>query len=906
MNTQGLFDNFNSGNASQHQKVLNYIDTSPFQEGYWQNWKKLFKLTEQGLREIEDWDEPIAHQLLNLMTHFLIRLDHQEALSLQGRFPTKLTLRYMKRRGRRLMWHLAKNVPHLYRMTAERLILSHESAKVDEKLSMDYKNHWITLDVLLGKSRRSRQLGHGQGAYTFESKQYHLHYPEEGLAAVWDQEFDFLKRLLSKNMPWQIHEFAVKVLTRNQQTITRLSNQQLAWFFESPSLWLKRAAIRYIDAHVAHLTFSPELLATRWYYGNFKITNQVPLNNQPKFVERIAGFFGLTSATQINWYHQFKKALKDLVIKALGEGDTSKRIVRAIKFLQAERSFFISDQEAYDLAESLFKIDHPLTRKLAFKVAKKAQTYEAAHWLNAARHSEDHLQQLLAIYRNKISGTYRWGGYQEYAQYMFVEHPDVIDFGWEMAEKYLRVKEVANIWSRLLRSRKENALKLLRLNVQSRHAVKWFTASHANQMGHLYAYAPEKLAFMIEHGLPPIQDLLMNQIKHSFEFNPLIFLYLVTCLPTTQRQIIFDHGLPKLRNQDVLADILLDEHMLPHILQRIGTNDWGIKALLMIIAHSKPTLEGVKAVVAEVFKESFNTQLLMECLDQLLASANKSLFVEAIASEPLALLQHSQWVPRHFWLDFLNEIPSEHLDKFKQTFAQVVLTLGEEVLQVTHPVFEDLLLQWLSHHQQTIDLQSETLLKACIHRLPKIRQWGFVHADQLGLRATFALKLIESEVPDTVQFAQNYFHEILHQQETLADDLLMLCDSPVATTRDFGLELLQKVKISTEQKSQLLAYLSEHVDEKIQTYVSERLLQKQNTNNQAFIKEFDRAMLRKKNHNKTARENVKKRWSQQAEVEAATLMELAKTGNKRDAEWAIFQLTKLSLKGEKIDGFVLE
>lgn len=899
MNTREIFESFASNQPSAHQKILKYIDETPFHENYWKDWKKLFKLTEEALREVQNWQSPDSQRLLDLMVHFLVRIDRQDILKLKGKFPTKLTMRYMKRRGRRLMWFLAKNAPAEYRVAAEQLILSHEHATPLQAIGMDYKNHWITLDILLGKSQRSKQLGHGQGAYIYENTRYHLHQPEEGMAAVWNQDFDFLRKLLKKSMPWQIHEFAVKILARNQQPIHQLFEQQLVRFFESSSLWLIITAKNYIKTHADKLTFPPHLLAHQWYFDNFKISNSAP---KAGFASWVGNFLGIES-TKKKWHKRFKKALNTLVVTELKKGNASKRVVRAVNFLQIEGGFMLSPNEVYNLAEVLFKTKSDIMREMAFNVAKSSDTYDAPYWLSAARHSENHLQQLIKVYRKAMENTYRYSwGHREFSGYMFVEHPDVVNFGWELAERYLRVAEVTHIWGRLARSKKDNAKTLLRLNIQAPQAIQWFTVSHSSQMDHLYTYSPEVLSLIIAEGLPPIRDLLLSQITQAFEFNPLMFLYLVSTLTNTYRNDILQKCLPKFAQQNVLTD----PESLTDILQRIGEDTWALGALLAIVMQSEATQDEINLFALEMFREKYRAKVLMSELGQLSDSPNKVLFIGALSQNPEELATYSHLIPTDFWVDLLTQMPEEYLNNFKQVFAKVILTLGSEVLDITHPAFDDLLVSWLKHYHKTIDFKTSVLFDVCIHRLPKVRNWGYDHVTQLGLRANFALKLLESEMPETVGFAKAYFSSSTINDGNFVDNLLALCDSPVASTRDFGLDLLKRVEISSKQQTMLLTYLSEHSNDKIQTYVSEKLLQEEQATEKNYVRTFDKAMLRRKNRSKTARENVKKRWSQSTEVDVNTLLELAKTGNQKDSEWAIFELTKLTLQGKEIEGFVLD
>lgn len=907
MNTREIFENFASDQPSAHRKVVAYINESPFREDYWMDWKKLFKLTEKGVRRVQNWEAPASQRLLELITCFLIRIDQHDIFKPQGKFPTKLTVRYMKRRGRRLMWFFAKNAPQQYRQIAESILLSHEYTSPATPRQIDYKNHWITLDILLGKSRRSKQTGHGQGAYEFEVGRYHLHHPEEGMAAAWDTDFAFVQKLLNKRLPWQIYDFAVKVLHRNQQAIEAIAEVNLLTFFESSSQWLRLSAREHISQHSTTVRFPPQLLAYHWFYSNAKVRNVSNTaqdnDNSSAFMQWISHLFGEESLEKRR-HKRFKNSLKTIIIKELKQGNTSQRVARSIQLLQNEGGFTIPQNEVYEIAETLFKINNNIARDIAFRVAKEAQTYDAPYWLNAARHSETDLERLIDIYRNKMSNTYRYSwGHREFSDYMFVPHPKVVDFGWELAERYLRVNEVSSIWGKLVRNKQDNALELLKLNIQAPHAMQWFVASHSNQMDHLHTYSPQRMAFIIKEATPPIGKLLLDQITQVFEFNSLMFLYLVSCLSHEQRNSILEKCLPKFSQQA----LMIDEDFLVHTLIRLDGDSWGMRALLAIVSRADVSQEDVDLVVFNLLKEEDRAQAFVQEMYTLQGTANEALFMRALGKNPAALLAHSAHIPNNLWLSLFNNLPEDQQESFKKVFAQVVLSLGSEVLEINYPAFEDSLVHWLTNHSAQVDVASGLLLKVCIHRLPKVRQWGYDKAMQIGLTPNIALQLLESGLPETMNFAKAYFDNITVNHDHFVDNLLTLCDSPKAATRNYGLSLLNNIDVSTTQGALLLSYLSEHSDTQIQTYVAEKLLeQKPSVSQKTAIKDFDKAILRRKNRNKTAREHVKKRWSQHTEVDVKTLLELAKTGNQQDAEWAIIQLTKLSLQGKEIEGFVLD
>ncbi|WP_299462039.1 hypothetical protein [uncultured Microscilla sp.] len=544
---------------------------------------------------------------------------------------------------------------------------------------------------------------------------------------------------------------------------------------------------------------------------------------------------------------QFKSSLKTLVVQQLKTGNTSASVLQSIQFLHHTGDFSMSPQEVYTLAEMLFKADSQVTREVAFCMAKNAPTYDAPYWLNAARHSETHLRDLIRIYRQKIHQAHHHNGaQQEFSDYMFIAHPAVINFGWELAERYLRTKEVREIWGKLIRNRKENAWQLLQLNIQAPSAVQWFVASHNNQMAHLYTYSPEKIAFIIKKGAPPVRHLLLGQITQSFECNPLMFLCLVSNLAHQQRTQLLYKCLPQFAQQT----LSIDEGFLAHTIQRLGESAWGLKALLTIVAHAQVTQAETDQVVGLMLEEAHSAQVLMQCLAALLDTKNKALFVKALGQNPDKLLAYSQYIPQQTWVDLLRQMPATYLPDIKQVFAQAMPTLGDEILNITAPLFEDTLIDWLECHQAKIQAPLDApklLYKICIHPLPKVRQWGHIQALRQGLKADFALKLLESGLPETVNFAKTYFDSITIEDSHFVDNLLTLCDSPITTTRNYGLALLQKIEVNSTKEALLLAYLTEHADAKIQTGVAQKLLQTSPSLSQApFVKKNDQAALCRK------------------------------------------------------------
>ena len=95
----------------------------------------------------------------------------------------------------------------------------------------------------------------------------------------------------------------------------------------------------------------------------------------------------------------------------------------------------------------------------------------------------------------------------------------------------------------------------------------------------------------------------------------------------------------------------------------------------------------------------------------------------------------------------------------------------------------------------------------------------------------------------------------------------------------------------------------ENTDPQIQLFVAEQIQLRQA--NELMAKQFDKAILRSKNRSRKAKELVKNRVDDNLLIDPQTLLELARGKNKKDADWAILQLTKLSIQGEAVEGFSL-
>jgi hypothetical protein len=185
-----------------------------------------------------------------------------------------------------------------------------------------------------------------------------------------------------------------------------------------------------------------------------------------------------------------------------------------------------------------------------------------------------------------------------------------------------------------------------------------------------------------------------------------------------------------------------------------------------------------------------------------------------------------------------------------------------------------------------------------------LRQWGLAKAAELGMSIMFGLQLLESGIPDTMATGRTYFNGLATGSDDEREAALALCDSPSKEVRTFGMDYLAQRKDKLKDQPEVLAFLSEHADAFVQAFVSREISEQ--ALNQPFVERFDKEILRMKNRSRKAKEHTKRRVEESLKVDVQVLKEVARSGGKTDAEWAIVQLTKKALAGEEIDGFVLD
>lgn len=241
-------------------------------------------------------------------------------------------------------------------------------------------------------------------------------------------------------------------------------------------------------------------------------------------------------------------------------------------------------------------------------------------------------------------------------------------------------------------------------------------------------------------------------------------------------------------------------------------------------------------------------------------------------------------------------------------FAGSFLEAGDPALvEITDPPFETLLHQWVLAHAELFTRGSAPLLTAATHPLPAVREWALGRVRAEGMDLSFALRLLESAVPPSMALGRTFFEAVPPGDPAGLTYALALCDSPERAVRAYGREFIQ-ARWDTLPQADVVRGLAEHGDPEANRFLAE-LLARPDARSAAELEEvraFDRGVLRARNRGRRAKEQVKERLSQAETPDVPLLLELARSGTPRDAEWALSQLARLAAEGHVVEGLSLD
>jgi hypothetical protein len=214
-----------------------------------------------------------------------------------------------------------------------------------------------------------------------------------------------------------------------------------------------------------------------------------------------------------------------------------------------------------------------------------------------------------------------------------------------------------------------------------------------------------------------------------------------------------------------------------------------------------------------------------------------------------------------------------------------------------------MLVEYLNMNPERLGVDSEFARVAATSTDTTLQTAAVASLQYFGHVPNVWLQLAESALPATVQVARHYL-ESLRGVAEIERAVLACLDSGVQSAREIGLDLLHANQPVLAQDHFWLA-LAESDEPSVQKLVAEELLVRDLSYLSA---DFDRRVLTARRRNRSAKEAIKKRLDQAGSPimsdpdRVTALMNLARSRNRRDSEWAMTRIADLALRGIEIEG----
>ncbi|TAE74351.1 MAG: hypothetical protein EAZ85_04775 [Bacteroidetes bacterium] len=935
-------------------EMIQFVKQKPFAKDYWNILKLIYKKAEQYLLSIEvnlsQKEERIS--VANLMSNFLLRLDVlNHSNDVKTEFPTALTVDYMKRRARRFMKELGNKDKELYIKIAKQIILNSNT----KENKINPQSQLVAADILFGKSNRLKYIDSRTGYKWINS--YHLHQKEERFAEYWDESPEFIQSIFQKdNLPDEVYDFAVKLSTRNEWGIPLVNEKMLVRFFNSSSIALKKLAVQKTYAEFSFRVVSPELYAGLWLYADLSTEKRINEINKKR------------NQNAPDWYKKLAEALAEYTFEMLKNGNANKRVMRSIDFLQQIYPDILAKKDWTPMAKALMSSPVTTLRNIGFAAMKKADFSQAFYWLEAWLSKQRDIIKDYKEYERFVDIFYEKCpkniSANELKPFIFAKntHYFLVEFAWNMSLKNNNQWYYYQLWSKITsyysNVKFEQVFMYSCQSPSGRIAFERYFRYYSYNISYLTG---KILDILFEYGNEKIKNMFTEQFVTQFINNLGYYLKQLVEYPEHIKQQLIIKIWDSLYKDKKEKNFFSYYSYGQQALQIAEENDFALRFLMELFEKIKITDSSWKIIINNMFNyPKFSKELLTflktlsdkdprvlkfienisitdiqsnariipskyieivvkklswEAVLDLVANTNNDVFM-ILQPFILPILEKKQ-AELGFWKKILEQVIQgqnrqlgirllENPTFFELFLQQKDLTL----LDMQEQEYEDLLLQWVQKNTQYFEMESQELFKLCMHKIPKVREFGLHHAEKLGMTLVFALRFFESNTPDMVNFSKKYFNEIKIKSIEETEAILAMCDSPNKNVRQFGLEYLNNRKQHLAEKTLvILECLTENADTLVQTFVSKEITEIPANNltnsTKKFIEKFDDEMLRLKNKGRKTKEFIKNRVENTLQIDTKTLINLARVGTKADKEWAIEQMTKKALAGENIDGFIL-
>lgn len=818
------------------------------------------------------------------------------------RHPSDKTIGYMKRRARRHLRQLASEDAAAYVAVAAE-VLRHTAGQ-----HRYLPTNWVVADILYGGGKRLAQKRHGRGPVVLTPARWRRWRREERVPDAWDAApGTAIDLLLRPQLAWPIHECVFRQLQMKQRGLPRqlltqpglLAEAQrwelLTAYLASPSPWLIHGAIAALNLLKTDLQprlaeLPPELVAGWTFYADGLERKAIAARVTKSQLDRQA--FAVA----------FTRLLAGYLEQAAGR--SSRRLADAAQLLGRYPDVIPSDLLGHYLPllvtsgeqhvrglglAALRRLDpNQLLAKLPefadLPEKTRATVLKAAH--AAVSGARLHVDAILGL--------------------VYHDHPWCRKAGWRLLTAADDTTG-ASVWSNVLYSGRMG--EALRSALTSRDAMQVLRRVQGQlNMSNVFSRVFELVGHLLpdqrNDGVEAMLELARDLSFSKSEIRRLLapgdwwrqlagwqFLAVSqTPDPLIAKEIERLLANPEANGADrvlvlpavaTLLKRLQDGHFLnvllveqPALLARLPAGVIGFvlslvsadQVVLPILSAADEDWPKLREILLKLVGRDLDTVTFFHAVEQGLEQDIEGVLARRICED----------------------------EAFRERFLAAET---DEVMKLKAPELDAWLVAWAEQRQERFTANSPALLTAATHPGRAFRDWGLARCQLESMALPFALRLLESELPEAVAHGKRYMDQQPSGSEAEAGAILALLDSPEPSVQAYGIELREE-RLAGAGAPELLRQLGEHGHPQIRTYVARQL----KAQPPAPAPDFDRRVLRRRRYARDAKEHVKDRLAEVDELDVELLKELARGQCRRDADWAWQQLGRLAARGVDIEG----
>lgn len=271
----------------------------------------------------------------------------------------------------------------------------------------------------------------------------------------------------------------------------------------------------------------------------------------------------------------------------------------------------------------------------------------------------------------------------------------------------------------------------------------------------------------------------------------------------------------------------------------------------------------------------------------------------------LDVLSKSEDILEVLWNNFERKLDDVNLNYLLNKALIVDCLMTQYVFHNISKIQEsqvEFFLQYCQSNTELVLNNLNALKSMCTSQIISIQNWALSLIKKNNLTSKFWLHLAESGLPLPTEHVHEYLSSLTSVEE-VTNSIIQLCDSPVQTARQLGIELIKQIPNKYEARK-LWNAMTENPMDDIRLLVSNEidLFAKDSSTNDNYIdlknvKYFVNSTLLKTRSSRKSKEALKSSINNEdQEVKStliSTLLRLSRTDEGKDREWAIQQLAQL-------------